>query len=676
MSYFRMTDVFDATGPTSEFEIAFFGFSALGFNDSVYNAAVEAWETVCTEEFKNNPKLKGLPKDLRLNFATFPFKDAQMKHTFERFMHFCATTHFRIPTSVVLEEHLQMHRTMCEIESGKMSSEDILTCNQEYNRMLEHVRELRTKLAKLDDELEELNATISVLHHLEKAREQLKFADSSRKYVFKNHLVAFGMALRAAVTWQSFMVETRKSVFVGRIFVITGKNVVQDEIALTAFVPPFLAQMSSSTSPPTTSLTPLRDECAVIVTSYNVCLSFVFILCFLLSLLGNAVVIITILGKSHRSRSITNFYLLNLAFADLLRSVVCIPTTLLSELTHCWLLGAAMCKIVAFMQPVGVCASAYTLAVIAVERYYAICRPLQSRKWHTKKRALVTIFLVWCFSFSANLGSLFVFDAVPIGSKYNCDSTQGRTVDFVYQLYLTFALLFVPLALMVGLYGNVIFTLNTAINSDHPTMEQQLIGSGLPARASFSDWLFNAVSRVPSLKIPKEEKEKSSLAIPLSIRSSRPSRSFSSFFTTPRGSIDSSMLLRSTNQEKILIAKKKVTRMLITLVIVFAFCWVPSYVWWIAVRMADLTGNNLWHSGLNSALTILTYVSSLANPITYCFMNKSFRASVISHCTWCAAVKRPSTCSPVIKKSSREVLPPTPLPIIRVDLALDSTIHI
>lgn len=33
---------------------------------------------------------------------------------------------------------------------------------------------------------------------------------------------------------------------------------------------------------------------------------------------------------------------------------------------------------------VGVCASSYTLAVIAVERYYAICKPLQSRKWHTK----------------------------------------------------------------------------------------------------------------------------------------------------------------------------------------------------------------------------------------------------------------------------------------------------
>lgn len=92
-----------------------------------------------------------------------------------------------------------------------------------------------------------------------------------------------------------------------------------------------------------------------------------------------------------------------------------------------------------------------------------------------QKRALVTISLVWCFSFSANVSSLFLYDTVPIGTRFTCDSTKGPLVDFIYQLYLTFTLLFVPLALMVGLYGNVIITLNTAINSDNPTVEQQII---------------------------------------------------------------------------------------------------------------------------------------------------------------------------------------------------------
>ncbi|CAO4362163.1 unnamed protein product [Caenorhabditis nigoni] len=423
-------------------------------------------------------------------------------------------------------------------------------------------------------------------------------------------------------------------------------------------------------------------ECSVIISPYTVMISAVFILCLILSLLGNAIVILTILGKSHRSRSITNFYLLNLAFADLLRSIICIPSTLLGELTHCWLLGAAMCKIVAFLQPVGVCASAYTLAVIAIERYYAICRPLESRKWQTKKRALITISLVWCFSFSANLTSLFLYDTVPIGNKFTCDSTKGPLVDFIYQLYLTFTLLFVPLALMVGLYGNVIITLNTAINSDHPTVEQQMIEKTLPSRASFSDWFVSAVQRVPSMKVVSKTfqfKEKNSLSIPQTTGlSARPSRSsFSSFFSTPRGSFDATMLLRSTNQEKILIAKKKVTRMLITLVIVFAFCWVPSYMYWLLLRMADLAATSLWNPGLNSSLTILTYVSSLANPITYCFMNKSFRSSVLAYCR--PKPKRPLTrCSamPTRKSPSKESPTHLPIPMIKIDLVMDSSVHI
>uniref|UniRef100_A0A8R1EFF9 G_PROTEIN_RECEP_F1_2 domain-containing protein n=1 Tax=Caenorhabditis japonica TaxID=281687 RepID=A0A8R1EFF9_CAEJA len=307
---------------------------------------------------------------------------------------------------------------------------------------------------------------------------------------------------------------------------------------------------------------------------------------------------------------------------------------------------------------VGVCASAYTLAVIAIERYYAICRPLESRKWQTKKRALITISLVWCFSFSANLTSLFLYDTVPIGNKFTCDSTKGPLVDFIYQLYLTFTLLFVPLALMVGLYGNVIITLNTAINSDNPTVEQQMIEKTLPSRASFSDWFVSAVQRVPSMKVVSSTfqfKEKNSLSIPQTtgLSTTRPSSrsSFSSFFSTPRGSFDATMLLRSTNQEKILIAKRKVTRMLITLVIVFAFCWVPSYMYWLLLRMADLAETSLWNPGLNSSLTILTYISSLANPITYCFMNKSFRSSVLAYCR---------------RKPKRAL----------IDLVLDSSVHI
>jgi hypothetical protein len=102
-------------------------------------------------------------------------------------------------------------------------------------------------------------------------------------------------------------------------------------------------------------------------------------------------------------RSVTNIYLLNLALSDLLLSVVCMPPTLVSSLVYCWVFGDILCKLLAYLQPVVVTASAYTLAAIALERYYAICKPLHSRIWHTKSHAMAVIALVWLISIIANL---------------------------------------------------------------------------------------------------------------------------------------------------------------------------------------------------------------------------------------------------------------------------------
>uniref|UniRef100_A0A914RMK2 G-protein coupled receptors family 1 profile domain-containing protein n=1 Tax=Parascaris equorum TaxID=6256 RepID=A0A914RMK2_PAREQ len=95
-------------------------------------------------------------------------------------------------------------------------------------------------------------------------------------------------------------------------------------------------------------------------------------------------------------------------------------------------------------------------------------------------------------------------------------------------------------------------------------------------------------------------------------------------------------------------AKKRVTRMLIMLVIAYVICWTPSFVWWLLIKTADL---------VDVMITVLTYISTCTNPITYCFMNASFRKSVFSH--WFCCAKRCCGSRPPQQVSPLHLFPST-----------------
>lgn len=49
-------------------------------------------------------------------------------------------------------------------------------------------------------------------------------------------------------------------------------------------------------------------------------------------------------------RTVTNIFIVNLAIADLAVIIICLPPTLLSDVTETWYFGFAMCKIALFLQ--------------------------------------------------------------------------------------------------------------------------------------------------------------------------------------------------------------------------------------------------------------------------------------------------------------------------------------
>lgn len=70
---------------------------------------------------------------------------------------------------------------------------------------------------------------------------------------------------------------------------------------------------------------------------------------FIVGLTGNALVIWAVCNNKHM-RSVTNLFITNLAIADLLVLLFCLPITCLGDVTETWYLGTVMCKITIFLQ--------------------------------------------------------------------------------------------------------------------------------------------------------------------------------------------------------------------------------------------------------------------------------------------------------------------------------------
>src|SRR4051812_36910746 len=109
---------------------------------------------------------------------------------------------------------------------------------------------------------------------------------------------------------------------------------------------------------------------------------------------------------------------------------------------------------------------------VSIPRYYAICRPLHSRVWHTRSFAMLVIGLVWLVAIIANFLMLFMYEQRTYGRNgLNCAPRHSSGLHFAYQIYITIALLVVPLILMTLLYGRVISTLRTGIRMDIAAIE-------------------------------------------------------------------------------------------------------------------------------------------------------------------------------------------------------------
>ena len=173
-----------------------------------------------------------------------------------------------------------------------------------------------------------------------------------------------------------------------------------------------------------------------------------------LSVCGNIVAIV-VLSIGKRSKTDLRGFLINLAVADLIMAIFCMPFTFTMTMLGSWIFSEPMCPIVLYMQTVSVTASVGTNMAIGVDRFFVVTFPLKSRI--TKSRIKVVIAAIWVLAVSLSSVQLAVGRAVAVpGDRIDCieiwpePSHVWRRVYTFFILTLTYLM---PLSILASTYG-------------------------------------------------------------------------------------------------------------------------------------------------------------------------------------------------------------------------------
>lgn len=180
---------------------------------------------------------------------------------------------------------------------------------------------------------------------------------------------------------------------------------------------------------------------------------FAYAVLFILGVLGNLLVILTI-RRSHM-KTVTNVFITNLAIADFLVCLLNVP--MVATLGHLgyWPFGEFLCKCLSFLQGVSLSASVGTLIAIAADRFkMVVLYDIPNTKIH---QAYIFIAMIWASSMALPFPLLFFSHIDATGADVQCveiwPDTSSRKI---YTLFVAIFLYFIPLGVISVLYSLII----------------------------------------------------------------------------------------------------------------------------------------------------------------------------------------------------------------------------
>ncbi|KAM6431571.1 substance-P receptor [Liasis olivaceus] len=180
----------------------------------------------------------------------------------------------------------------------------------------------------------------------------------------------------------------------------------------------------------------------------------------LVSVVGNLVVIWIVLAHK-RMRTVTNYFLVNLAFSEAAMAAFNTLVNFTYAVHNVWYYGLAYCRFQNFFPVASVFASIYSMTAIAVDRYMAIIHPLQPRL--SAAATKIVICVIWFLALLLSFPQGYYSTTAHLPERVVCfvEWPQNKTQvsAITYQFCMTILVYILPLIVIGYAYIMVGITL-------------------------------------------------------------------------------------------------------------------------------------------------------------------------------------------------------------------------
>uniref|UniRef100_A0A8C6SWT3 Adrenoceptor alpha 1Ba n=1 Tax=Neogobius melanostomus TaxID=47308 RepID=A0A8C6SWT3_9GOBI len=311
----------------------------------------------------------------------------------------------------------------------------------------------------------------------------------------------------------------------------------------------------------------------------------------LFAIVGNILVILAVVCNRHL-RTATNYFIINLAIADLLLGTTVLPVSATVEVLDYWIFGQIFCDIWAAVDVLCCTASIMSLCVISIDRYIGVRYPLQYPSIVTERRALLAMLGIWALAIVISIGPLLGWKQPPSHDDTVCLITE----EPFYALFSSLGSFYIPLAIILAMYCRVyVVAKRTTKNLEAGVMKERMQNSN------------------------------SELTLRIHCRTQDAGANSLNGGATGRSTLSVKLLKFSR--------EKKAAKTLGVVVGMFILCWLPFFLTLPIVS---------FNEGLRPPETFfkvifwLGYFNSCLNPVIYPCYSREFKQAFIRilHCRW------------------------------------------